>query len=906
MARHPGATPVMAQFLDMKAAHPDSLLFFRMGDFYELFFEDAVKAAGALGIALTKRGTHQGEPIPMCGVPIHNAERYLNDLIRAGFRVALAEQVEDPAEAKKRGSKAVVAREVLRLYTPGTLVEDTLLETARHNYLAAWAPGRNGDAGGLAWTDMSTGRLSARACSREALPELLARLSPAELVLAAPADAGAEALAREVGAAVAEVAPASFQPAQGALRTAGLFGAATLAPYGDFSDAEAGALGALIGYLELTQKGDLPLLQPPRREAPDAGMAIDPATRRNLELTESLSGGRDGALLSVIDRTQTAAGARLLADRASAPVTDLEEIRARQDAVALFLEAPSLRTRVREILAGAPDLARALSRIGLGRHGPRDLKALANGLRAAEAIGTALAATGAEGLGGDPAAERLADGLSGHQELIEAYERALAEDPPFRLSDGGAIRDGCDADLDEARRLRDRARQVIAERQARHAEETGISALKIKHNNVLGYFIETPATHARKMMNPPWDERFIHRQTTANAVRFTTVELSELEAKIARAGDRAAEREKAICDALAEAARGRAREISAAAEALAAIDVAAGLAELAEREDWTRPVVEASRAFEIEAGRHPVVEAALRKAGEAPFVANDCDLSAAPEEGGPCEGDPLEGSAARPIWLITGPNMAGKSTYLRQNALIAVLAQMGSFVPAARARIGVVDRLFSRVGAADDLARGRSTFMVEMVETATILNQAGPRSLVILDEIGRGTATYDGLSIAWATLEHLHDVNRCRGLFATHYHELTALAGRLAGLKTATVAVREWKGEVVFLREIQPGAADRSYGVQVARLAGMPPAVVARARTLLDMLEQGDAGPAARAAKLVADLPLFAAASAPEPAAADPLRDALDAFDPDAMTPREALEALYALKEAAASEDERA
>ena len=882
-----GASPVMAQFLTLKAQHPDHLLFFRMGDFYELFFEDAGLAAEALGIALTKRGRHGDEEIPMCGVPIHHAERYLHELIRKGFRVAVAEQLEDPAEAKKRGYKAVVRRDVIRLVTPGTLTEDALLERDSHNYLCAIAKRREGI--GVAWADVSTGEVAAMTADAAGLAALLARLRPAEAVLPAPEDPETAALIRDLGATVSELAPSSFAPKRGAERAADLFGAAGLDAFGAFEPAESGALGALIDYLELTQRGKLPQLRPPRRETVAESLRIDAATRRNLELTRGPEGGRSGSLLAAIDRTVTSGGARLLEAQLSAPLTDVAEIRARHDALAWLLEDRSLRAALRERLRKTPDLERALSRLGLGRGGPRDLAALRDGLAAAaEAAAMLKAAT-------DPPALLLDAGglLTGPEgalnELREDLARAVAEEPPFRLSDGGAIAEGYDSALDEARALRDRSRQVIAGLQSDYQELSGVAALKIKHNNVLGYFIETPATHAKRMMSAPLSDSFKHRQTTANAVRFTTIELSELEAKINRAGDRAQELEKAAFDALSSAVLEMNLEVAAAAEALAHLDVWSGLAELAETERWTRPRIDDSRAFVIEGGRHPVVEAALRREGGQPFVPNDCDLTAdAPE---------AEAETA-PIWLVTGPNMAGKSTFLRQNALIAVLAQMGGFVPADGAHIGVVDQLFSRVGAADDLARGRSTFMVEMVETAAILNQSGPRSLVILDEIGRGTATYDGLSIAWATLEHLSETNQCRALFATHYHELTTLAASMPGLKNVTVAVREWKGSVVFLREIQPGAADRSYGVQVAKLAGMPQAVTARAKALLETLERGSEGPAARAARLVEDLPLFAAAPTMEPQEAESwaLIERLKTLDPDAMTPREALEALYELK----------
>jgi DNA mismatch repair protein MutS len=876
-----GATPVMAQFLEMKAAHPDALLFFRMGDFYELFFEDAVASAQALDIALTKRGQHMGEDIPMAGVPVHSAESYLHALIAKGFRVAIAEQTEDPAEARKRGAKAVVRREVVRLVTPGTLTEEGLLEARAANYLAAFAEIR-GEAA-LAWAEMSTGELAVAPASRAGLGALLARLSPSEVLIRGDGerDAGLESRIAEAGAVATPLGAASFDSEAGAARLGRLFRVATLESFGAFGRVETAALGALADYLELTQQGRLPRLSPPRREAEGGVMAIDAATRRNLELTRGPSGTREGSLLAAVDRTVTGAGARLLESRLAAPLTDPAAIAARLDAVEVFLEDTALRRDIRAALAGVPEVERALSRLALDRAGPRDLAAVRRGLAGAGEVRARLPEPPPGPLAGAAAA------LEGHGALVARLETALVAEPPALARDGGFIAEGVDADLDEARGLRDEGRKVIASMQADYAAETGIPSLKVRHNTQLGYFVEVTATHAEKMLSAPLSGRFRHRQTMANAVRFTTAELADLENRILNAGARALEIERRILAELSAAVLGEEARIAAAARALAAIDLAAASAELAAEERWCRPHVSEGRAFRIRAGRHPVVEQALRARAEGPFVANDCDLSAAPE--GPA-----------PLWLLTGPNMAGKSTFLRQNALVAVLAQAGLHVPADEAEIGVVDRLFSRVGAADDLARGRSTFMVEMVETAAILNQAGPRALVILDEIGRGTATYDGLSIAWAVLEHLHDANRCRGLFATHYHELTALAERLSMLSTATVAVREWEGEVIFLHEVRPGAADRSYGVQVARLAGLPEPVIARAREVLETLEQAERE--GTTPDLLAGLPLFSAARevppAPPAPAPSPVEARLREVNPDDLSPRAALDLLYELRAA--------
>ncbi|WP_417723176.1 DNA mismatch repair protein MutS [Salipiger sp.] len=872
-------TPMMAQYLEIKARHPDALLFYRMGDFYELFFDDAAAASEALDIALTKRGKHEGDDIPMCGVPIHAAEGYLLTLIRKGFRVAVCEQLESPAEAKKRGAKSVVNRDVVRLVTPGTLTEESLLEARRHNFLAAL--GRVRDEWAISWADISTGAFHVMPLGRARIGAELARLTPAELLVSDTGEEDLRTVLSDLGVMPTVLGRASFDSGNAENRLCSLFGVQSLAGFGTFSRAELAAMGAVVDYLDITQKGRLPLLRPPQKDAVSSQMQIDAATRRNLELTHSMQGGRAGSLLSVIDRTVTSGGARLLERRVSSPSRALTVIRQRLGALDWAMEAPEGPT-LRDALRKVPDLDRALSRLGLDRGGPRDLAAVRNALGQAALLSRTLASADLPEL-----LSEARDLLTGHDELIALLEDALVAEPPLLARDGGFICAGYDADLDVARKLRDEGRGVIAGMQADYAQLAGVTSLKIKHNNVLGYFIETTATHAERMMSPPLNETFIHRQTTANQVRFTTVELSALETRILNAGGEALEIEKRLYDSLKSAILASAPAISDTGHALAEFDVALGLADLSRDLDWCRPEVDESRAFAITGGRHPVVERSLRLQGGAPFIANDCQLSA-------------DGESAA-LTLLTGPNMAGKSTYLRQNALIALLAQIGSHVPAQSAHVGLVSQIFSRVGASDDLARGRSTFMVEMVETAAILNQADERALVILDEIGRGTATYDGLSIAWATLEHLHGSNRVRGLFATHYHELTVLAGKLPGVTNATVAVKEWDGEVIFLHEVRPGAADRSYGVQVAQLAGLPQPVIARARTVLDALEKGERErPSPKA--LIDDLPLFSAAASapPQPVAApgpSEVEERLKTLSPDEMTPREALQAIYDLKD---------
>ena len=866
------ATPMMVQYFQHKDAYPDALLFFRMGDFYEMFFDDAVAAAAALDIALTKRGSHKGDDIPMCGVPVHALDGYLERLIRKGFRVAICEQMEDPAEAKRRGgSKAVVRRDVIRLVTPGTLTEESLLDARAHNYLAAVTE-VSGQCG-LAWLDMSTGDFTVQPLGLADLPAAVSRISPGELLLPEklferPELAG---VLEDWKRHLTPLPNARFNSDNARRRLEAVYEVAALDAFGEFDRAELAAAGALIDYVELTQVGKLPRLGLPRHVGSGALLEIDAATRRSLELTRTLTGSRQGSLLHAVDRTVTGAGARLLANRLSAPLTDPAAIDQRLDQVRFLLEMADLRDRLRDVLKAAPDLERALSRISLGRGGPRDIAAIRAGLVQGATLRDALAAE-AEAAAG---LVEIGTDLGSHEELVGRLCQALDDELPLLARDGGFIRAGFNPDLDELRQLRDESRRLIAGLEARYRTESGVENLKIKHNNVLGYFIEVTARNADKM-----GETFIHRQTMANAMRFTTTELGDLARAISEAGDKALAVELELFDGLTEDVLARAGVIALAAAAMARLDVAAALAALASEQGFARPRIDDSLSFEIEGGRHPVVAAALSTAGESGFVANDCDLS-----------------RDQRLWIVTGPNMAGKSTFLRQNALIAILAQMGSYVPAEAATIGVIDRLFSRVGAADDLARGRSTFMVEMVETAAIVNQATERSLVILDEIGRGTATYDGLSIAWATVEQLHETNRCRALFATHYHELVALTARLDACAPYTMRVKEWQGDVVFLHEVAPGAADRSYGIHVARLAGLPAPVIVRAEQVLETLERGEQSGAIT--RLAEDLPLFASlAETPPPAASgpSPAEEALRDLNPDDLTPREALDALYRLR----------
>jgi DNA mismatch repair protein MutS len=857
-------TPMIAQYLALKAEVPDCLLFYRMGDFFELFFDDAAKAAADLDIALTARGEHDGKPIPMCGVPAHSHEMYLARLIKAGHRVAIAEQTESPEEAKKRSGKTLVNRAIVRIVTAGTLTEEALLDSRQSNWLAAIAEA--GGALGLAACDMSTGRFEIAPIPRDGLDAEIARLGAAELIApkrltddlpqAYPIDRG-------------------FDSGEGERRLKALFGVATLDGWGDFSRAELAAVDGLVAYLDRAGQGKLPFLAPPTRRAAADHLLIDAASRESLEIACTTAGQRKGSLLDAIDRTVTGAGARALSADLSAPLTDRARIEARLDLVAILQESRDLRHRLRDRLKALPDIGRALGRLAAGRGSPRDLAQLRDGLDQGRQLHDLLGPCA-------PRSTLLAELLPaflGHGELVDLLARAIVAAPPIDAGQGGYIAEGYDAALDALRSTGGEGRRAIAGLESGYRTRTGIAQLKVRHNGVLGYHIEVPARAADPLMAA--DSGFIHRQTLAGVVRFGHPDLHEEATRVGQAGAHALAAEAAHLEELTATTLARAQAIAATADALARLDVAQGLAERAAEGGWCRPTIVDHPCLEISGGRHPVVESSVAASG-ARFVANDCRLSTDDR-----------------LWLVTGPNMGGKSTFLRQNAVMLILAQAGGYVPANSAMLGLCDRLFSRVGASDNLARGRSTFMVEMVETAAILAQATERSFVILDEVGRGTSTYDGLAIAWAVVEAVHDLNRCRCLFATHYHELTRLAEKLDALSLHHVRAREWKGDLVLLHEVAEGPADRSYGLAVARLAGLSPPVIARAKEVLKRLEAGRAATGGLAAGLD-DLPLFAAAGqAEEAAASDPLREALTAIDADALAPREALDLLYRLKDLA-------
>ncbi len=867
-------TPMIAQYLEVKESQRDALLFYRMGDFYEMFFEDAEIGASVLGITLTKRGKSEGDDIPMCGVPVHSVDGYLARLIKSGHRVALCEQVEDPAAKKQRGGKGPLKRAVVRVFTPGTLTEDELLSPRHHNYLAAL--GRSGDTTALAWADMSTGDFLVREITDTGLETLIAQVDPSELVV--PNKFVTPDWLKRSSVCLSEQALALFDSTTGRKMLESFYQVGSLDGLGVFSRAMLSAAGALLGYLETTQIGNMPTLGRLQTVANADYMEIDPPTRRSLELTRTLAGESRGSLLHAIDKTVTAAGGRLLAERLAAPLVDAEGIVRRHELVAWFLQHMDMCEQVRQKLTGLSDMERIMARLSMGHGGPRDLLGLANGLSSASEIVTIAAKVRA--LAEPSQLREIYDAIMAPAPLADQIGPALADDLPLLARDGGLVRRGYDLNLDEICDLRDESRRLIAALQQRYSTETDVASLKIKHNNVLGYHIDVRANYANRLMQA---EQFIHRQTTAQTVRFTTTELVEMERDLARASERVLARELEIFDQLRGTILSQAGAISRAAQALAVIDVACAAAVLAVMTNQCRPEIRNNVDFQIEKGRHPVIESMLDGANA--FIPNDCNLG-----------------VDNNLWLLTGPNMAGKSTFLRQNAHIAIMAQSGMYVPAETAAIGIVDRIFSRVGAADDLARGRSTFMVEMIETAAILNRATDKSLVILDEIGRGTATYDGLAIAWATLEHLHEVSACRTLFATHYHELASLQVRLHRLRTFSMQVREWQGSIIFLHKAVAGSADRSYGVHVARLAGLPTPVVQRAEEILDQLEAGQHG-AVDTEAMNDVLPLFDRSSAGgnerplNTSASDPVVDALDDIYPDALTPREALELIYWLKE---------
>ncbi len=843
-------TPLIQQYLDIKSRHTDAILFFRVGDFYEMFFDDAEEGSRLLDITLTSRNNGTSD-VPLAGVPVKALAEYLPRLVRSGRRVAICEQVESAVDAE-----GLVRREVVEVVTPGAVIDDVLLDLGRNTFVTAIA----GDGPfGIASADLSTGELEVWECEAGALADELRRTEPAELLLrsdaAEPPDGPWTVTRREPWRFDAEVGAETLRRVY---RTAGIEGFGFELPRDRPLLAAAGAVAA---YLEEIRPGGIGHLRPPRILRRDRHLHLDEMTRRNLEIVEPLRAGEGGTLIEVLDRTLTPMGRRLLRRRVLRPLVDREEIDARLDAVAELVEQRSGRRELRAALGGVRDLERLATRIALGRVSPRDVLGLGRSLDSLPAVVAATAGFRSGRL------RAIADGLDPLADVRGRIEMALDPDAPASLAAGGVIRPGYDGALDEVRALRDGAVEWIAGLQAQERASTGIDSLKIGYNKVFGYYIEVTRSNLGKV-----PEQYQRKQTLANAERFFTPELKEWEAKVFDAEDRIGELEAALFHALRSDLAEQVARIQDTAARLAKLDVHASFAESAERDGYVRPEVTEEYGLDIEAGRHPVVE---RRIAREDFIPNDITLT---------EGDF--------VMVLTGPNMSGKSTLLRQVGLIALMAQVGSFVPADRARIGLCDRIFTRVGASDSLSRGQSTFMVEMTETATILNGATDRSLVLLDEIGRGTSTYDGVAIAWAVTEYIHERIGARTVFATHYHELVELADSLPGVGAWNVAVRETGEDIVFLRRLEPGGCDRSYGVHVARLAGVPGPVIDRAFEVLHELEEGPDG-GTRLAHLVDrardQLSLF---SGSEPVIAERLA----ATDVDRLTPLEALMLVAELK----------
>lgn len=873
-------TPMMVQYLETKKQYPDCLLFYRLGDFYELFFEDAKIASQILNIQLTERNRAKGGNIPMCGVPFHAYENYLVRLVKAGYKVAICEQTEDPAEAKKRGATAIVKRDVIRIVTAGTLTEDSLLNARRHNFLTAIVPGATEY--GVAWADMSTGNFYTQTASAQTLNAVLARVESSEILVSETFDAVHAGVLDENLQNITKQPTVSFDYAENKNLFCEFFNLSPDEIPAYFTKSELIAIGVILNYVLQTQKGECPNLLMPQKININTFMEIDVATRNSLELTRSQSRDKNaGSLLSNIDFTVTGAGARMLAMQLAAPLVNPDEINLRYDRIDYFLQYPEQRENTRAVLKKIGDIERSVSRLSVGRGGPRDLYAVGYGLSLIPELRTQI--------NGAMIPSALMDDLyklGNHSELTEEILHALREPStatdtdegynlPMLVREGGFIRKGYHGELDRLMNLKDGKKRERAILQQKYIAETGINNLKISYNKLVGFFIEVPLKQAEHLLANP-QAGFIHRQTLTNNVRFTTAELINLETTVAHVDDEIARMEEEIFNQLCNMLASQNKEIKETCMAIARIDIATASATGAEKYHWVRPVITTDTTFDIKGGRHPVVEKALMKNHQT-FVPNDCNMS----------------EGRNKLWILTGPNMAGKSTFLRQNAIIAIMAQAGFFVPADSAHIGIIDKVFSRVGASDDLARGRSTFMVEMVEVADILKNASPKSLVILDEVGRGTATYDGLSIAWAVVEYLHDKCRCRGLFATHYHELTALVNRLDNISLHTMRVKEWHGDIVFMHEITDGAIDRSYGIHVAKLAGLPESVVARAEQILEQLEEKRQ----HQKPLFDDLPLFSqiqkTTSIPKESEVE---KQVRSVDVDALSPREALDFIYRLK----------
>ena len=797
-------TPMMQQYLSIKSSHKDYLLFYRLGDFYELFFEDAKVAAKILDIVLTKRGVQAGDDIPMCGVPYHSATHYINKLLKNGYSIAICEQLESPEEAKKRGYKSVVRREVVQIITPGTLMEDHLLDPKSPNYLMAIAEYKNTYA--IAWIELTTGEFYAINCNKNNIKNEISRLNPREIIISQKH--ASEFLSMQVNFTSRSNNIFDYQGCCNRIQE--YYKVASIQGLGDFSQVQIIASGVLIEYVIHTQKNNVPKLRVLKNIDRKFFMEIDVATRRNLEL-ESSTDNQKYTLLNTIDKTITSAGGRLLKTRLSSPLCNATAINKRFECVDFFYNAKELRIHFRKYLAYFPDIQRALSKIFTSKASFKDLNTIKNGLKIATMISELFRVKEVKLTAGINA---LVSQIFGYFKLLSELEEALVASE--KTGEGESpIRMHYNQHLKELYDIKNNSHQKISSIKEKYRKKTSVQNLKISRNNIFGYFVEVTSMNASKMDK----DFFIHKQTLGNSVRYFTNELKELESAILNCADKIASIEQEIFQKLCNKVKSCFDEISLVTTSIANLDLYSSLAELADEKKYVKPHIDNGDRFEIKEGRHPVVEHFQRKE----FIPNSCNIS-----------------ENEKIWLITGPNMAGKSTFLRQNALICILAQIGSYVPATKVNIGVVDKIFSRIGAADNLARGESTFMVEMIETAYILNNATEKSLVILDEIGRGTSTHDGIAIAWAVLEYLHDQIKCRTLFATHYHELTQLKKCLAKIATYTMEIKEWNKEIIFMHKIVSGVADSSYGLHVAQLAGLPDKVVDNAEKVLRSFKNGN------------------------------------------------------------------
>ena len=882
------ATPMMLQYLEVKEKHKDYLLMYRMGDFYELFFDDAIIASKALDIALTHRGTYMGNPVPMCGVPHHAFSSYMPKLIKQGYKVAICDQTETPEQARQRaGNKAVIKREVSRIITAGTLTEDNLLNSSFNNYLCSINfKGNLNPTISIAITDISTGEFNIQSWTENALNELQSFLlikNPSEIIISQDCFQSHifEKVLNEFKSKLVIKGNTFFDTLNATKSICDLYKISNINAMGDLTDLEISCCGAILNYITLTQIGNIPTLPFPRKENKNNYLQIDAFSIRNLEIFENINNEniKNSSLFEILDKTQTSMGRRLLRKILSTPLANSTEINNRLNIIEFLTENSNLIYEIRNNLSLISDIERILSRLTLNRAGPKDLQNIALTLRTSTILKNLLEESLKNAITNP--LSTIINGLMDFKPLITKIENAIIEDAPLTIKESGYIKSTYHPTLEEYKNIQQNTKQIILDLQTKYAFDTGISNLKIKYNNIVGYFIEVPIKQASQLMS---DSNFKHRQTLVNGVRFTTDELTEIEQKILLANEKYEALEESLFKQLCDEILTQTEKINTFAQSISQLDVFTNLSLIALENDYTKPIIDDTDSFKIEEGRHPIVEYNLKQQNIT-FIPNDCILENKED--------------TSKLWILTGPNMAGKSTFLRQNALIIIMAQIGSFVPAKYAHIGIVNKIFSRVGAADNLARGQSTFMVEMSETATILNQADKKSFVILDEIGRGTATFDGLSIAWAVLEYLNNITRCRGLFATHYHELTESISKLSNVSAHTMQITDYEGDVIFLHKVAPGIADKSYGIHVAKLAGIPNSVIQRASQILSSFENDEImKKTKKIVKSINETDLFSYQT-PSPQISKQtslIEEKLKQINPDELTPKSALELLYEIK----------